>query len=138
MLGSEARRIAEGSNARGHVASDNTTRTDHCVIANSDARQHYCAAPDPYVTPDADRATKLQPEGPLSCIAWVVGGEDLSPWPDLGLVTNSDLYDIEGHAVEVQEHIRTETYIEAVVAVKRWPNHSALANRSEAFQQQFP
>jgi len=68
----------------------------------------------------------------------VVGGEDLNPWPDLGLVTNSDLYDIEDHAVEVQEHIRTETYIESIVAVKRWPNHSALADRSEAFQQQFP
>src|ERR1700726_3058472 len=79
MLGSEARRIAEGSNASGHVASDNTTRTDHCVIANSDARQDYCAAPDPYVTPDADRATKLQPSGPLTRIAWVGGGGDLNP-----------------------------------------------------------
>jgi len=65
----------------------------------------------------------------------VVGGEDLNPWPDLRSVTNSDLYDIEDHAVEVQEHTGTKTNIEAVVAVKRWPNHSALADRSEALRQ---
>ena len=135
MLGSQARRIAEGSNASRNVASDHTTRADQRIVANSHARQDNCAASDPDATPDADRATKFQPAGPLSRIAWVIGGEDLNPWPDLRLVTNSDLYDIEDHAVEVQEHTRTETNIEAVVAVKRWPNHSALADCTEAFQQ---
>src|SRR4029077_16037004 len=138
MLDSEARRIAEGSNASGHVASDNTPRAAHCVFVHSDARQENWTRPAPYVSPDADRATKLRPGGPLSRIPWVVGGEDLNPWPDLGLVTNSDLYDIGCLAVEVQKHIRPELYLKAVVAVKRWPNHSALADRSEAFQQQFP
>jgi hypothetical protein len=38
----------------------------------------------------------------------VVGGEDLNPWPDLRFFTNSDLNDIEDHAVEVQEHTRAE------------------------------
>src|SRR6516164_9030303 len=54
---------------------------------------------------------------------------------DHRIIANSDLYDIENHAVEVQEHTRTETDIEAVVAVKRWPNHSALADCSKALQQ---
>jgi len=101
-----------------HVASDHTTRADHRIVANTHARQNNCATADPHITTDADRATKLQSGPPRSSIAWVIGGEDLNPWPDLSPVSNSDLYDIENHAVEVQEHTRTETDIEAVVAVK--------------------
>jgi hypothetical protein len=40
--------------------------------------------------------------------------------------------------LKFMEYARTETDVEAVVAVKRRPNHGTLANRSEAFQQQFP
>jgi hypothetical protein len=85
-----------------------------------------------------DWATKLQPGGPLGCIPWVIGRKDLNPWADLRFVANRDLHDVEDNAVEVQEHARTETDVEAVVAVKRRPNHGTLANRSEASQQQFP
>jgi hypothetical protein len=59
------------------------------------------------------------PEALLTASQWVIGGEDLNPWPDPRLFTNDDLYDIEDHAVEVQEHTRTETDVEALVAVKR-------------------
>ena len=135
ISGSQARGIAEGGYASRHVASDHTTRADHRIVANTHSRQNNCATADPHITTDADRATKLQPGPPRSSIAWVIGGEDLNPWPDLSPVSNSDLYDIENHAVEVQEHTRTETDIEAVVAVKRWPNHNPLADRSKALHQ---
>src|SRR5690349_12475179 len=87
VSGSQARRIAEGSYAIRHVASDHTTRADHRIVANAHARKNNCATADPHITPDADRATKLQPGPPRISIAWVIGGEDLNPWPDLSPVS---------------------------------------------------
>src|SRR4051812_9486597 len=97
-----------------------------------------CAAPNPDIATYVDWATKLQPRGPSSCIAWVIGREDLNPWTDLGFVADRGLHDVEYNAVRVQEHAHAESDVEAVVAVKRWPNDGTLANGSETFQQQFP
>src|SRR5215469_9510591 len=98
----DARRIAEGPNASGHVTSDHTTRADQGVVADRHARQDNRATADPHVMPDTDRTTKLQPGGSCRRVAWVIGCEDLNPWPDLRFITNDDLHDIEDHAVEVQ------------------------------------
>src|SRR5215469_13637678 len=135
---SQAGRIAHGCSASRHVANDHTACADQRILADTHARQDYRTAPDPHITPDADRATKLQPGGPVNRIARMIGGEDLNPWPYLRLFTNDDLYDIEDHAVEIQEHTRTETDVEAVVAVKGWPDHRTFADRSEALQQDSP
>jgi hypothetical protein len=91
---SQAGRIAHGCDASRHVASDHTACADQRIVADTHARQDYRTAPDPYITPDADRATKLQSGGPVNRIAWVIGGKDLNPWSDLRLLTNDDLYDM--------------------------------------------
>src|ERR1700730_11967475 len=137
-LGSYARRIAEGCGARGQVAGNHTTGAYQGIVTDGHARQDDRAAADPDIAPDVDWATKLQPGGPPSCIAWVIGREDLNPWTDLRFVANGDLHDVEDNAVEVQEHACTENDVDAVVAVKRRPNTGTLANRSEAVEQQFP
>jgi hypothetical protein len=49
----------------------------------------------------------------------VIGRKNLNPWADLRLVANRNLHDIDDDAVEIQEHARTETDIEAIIAVKR-------------------
>jgi hypothetical protein len=78
------------------------------IITDGYAWQDYRAAPDPDIAPYVDWAAKLQPGGPPSCIAWVIGREDLNPWADLRLVLNRNLHDVEDDAVEMQEHARTE------------------------------
>ena len=135
-LGPHARRVAEGGGADGHVMGDHTTRPYQRVVADGHARQYDRAAPDPDITPDMDRATKFQAGSPTSRVAWVIGRKDLNARPDLRLVSNGDLHHVEDDAVEVQEHAHTETNVEAVVAVKRRPDYSAVPDRGEAFQQQ--
>src|SRR5204863_6758669 len=84
-----------------------------------------------------DRTAELQTRAPLHWIAWVVGREYLHPWPDLRALADRDLHHVEDHAVEIQEHVRAQTDVEAVVAVERRSDYSALADSGEAFQQQF-
>jgi hypothetical protein len=95
-LGSHARRIAEGCGASGHVASNHTTGAYQSIITDSHAWQDDRATSDPDIATYVDWATKLQPRGPPSCIAWVIGRKDLNPWADLRLVANRDLHDIGG------------------------------------------
>jgi hypothetical protein len=37
--------------------------------------------------------------------------------------------------ISVQEQVCTQAYVEAVVAMERWPDYGALADSGEAFHQ---
>ena len=90
--------------------------------------------PDPDVAPDTDWAPKFDTGSSQRRVARMVGREDLHPRPDLSEITNGDLDHVRDHAVEVQKHAHAQADVEALVAVKRWPDHRALPDGGEAFQ----
>src|SRR5580704_5420886 len=93
-LNSHARRVAESRGASRHVAGNHTTGAYQSIVTYRHAWQNDRAAPYPDVAPDVDWATKLQPGGPPSSIARVIGREDLNPWADLRFVADGDLHDV--------------------------------------------
>jgi hypothetical protein len=57
---------------------------------------------------------------------------------NLRSIAYGDGDDIEDHAVEVEKDPSAERDIEAVIAMKRRPDHGTLADKGEAFHQQLP
>jgi hypothetical protein len=96
-------------------------------------------APPPVQTfpPIADAAVELQTSDAQGRVARMIGREDLHRGTDLRSIADADCNDIEDHAVEVEKDPGAEADIEAVVAMKRWPDRGTLANKGEAFNQKF-
>jgi len=83
-----------------------------------------------------DRAPEFKTRGSDARLARMIGGKDLNPWPDLGVVADRDLDDIQNDAVEVEEYAGTETDIETVIAVKWRSDNRTGPYKPEAFNQQ--
>src|SRR3546814_9849037 len=64
----------------------------------------------------------------------MIGGQDLHARADLSLVTDGDRDDVQDHAVEVEEDMRAEADVEAVVAVERRADDASLADGGEALE----
>jgi hypothetical protein len=127
--------IAEGDSPGGNVARDYAPCTDQGIVADAHTRKDDSAAADPDIASDPDGTTELQTGGPLCRIARMSRGEDLHRRPDLCLFADADRDNVENHAVEIEEDSRTETDVEAVVAMKRRPDHRILTDGGEAFRQ---
>ncbi len=59
----------------------------------------------------------------------MIGRQDLHGGADLRAVADADRDDIEDHTVEVEKDAGAEADVEAVVAVKRRPDHRTVADR---------
>jgi hypothetical protein len=136
-LGSHPCRIAKGYSTGRNVAGDHATRTDQRIVADAHTRQDDGAAADPDITANANGTAKLQSGGPPRRIAWMISRKDLDGRTDLRFVADADRDDVEDHAIEVQENTGAETDVEAIIAMKWWPDHGPLTDRGEAFQQQL-
>jgi hypothetical protein len=80
-----------------------------------------------------DRTPEFETRGSHGCIARMVGGEDLNPWPDLAVVANRDLDDIQGDAVEIKEYACAQADIEALIAMERRSDNCTSPDNPEAF-----
>src|SRR3546814_8401132 len=67
----------------------------------------------------------------------MIGGQDLHARADLSLVTDGDRDDVQDHAVEVEEDMRAEADVEAVVAVERRADDASLADGGEALEEEL-
>src|SRR3546814_10055467 len=129
--------IAHHRRTRRHVPRDHTARSDDGIVADTHPRQDEGAAADPDVAPDIDRAAELEPGRPLREAARMIGGQDLHARADLSLVTDGDRDDVQDHAVEVEEDMRAEADVEAVVAVERRADDAYVADGGEALEEEL-
>jgi len=129
-------RVAGDRSARRHVMRHDASGADNRVVADGDAREDDGAAADPDVTPDPDGSAAFEPLAPLRQIARMIGRVDLDGWTDLRPIPDGDLDHIEDHAIEVEERVRPQANVEAIVAMERRADDGALSDLAEAFGEQ--
>jgi len=129
-------RVPDNRLARCNVARDHTPCADNCVVANRHARKYQRSTANPYISADANWASKLQ-SGLTRCrVARMVGRKNLNTRPNLGLVANADLDNIQDDAVVVQESSSAQGDVESVVAVERRSHTSSVTDGRKALAHQ--
>ena len=134
--GHDPRRVADHRRAGRHVPRHDGAGTDDRVVAHRHARQDQGGPADPDVGADRDRATELEAGPARLGIARVVRGEDLDARPDLRARTDRHRDHVEDHAAEVEERLRAERDVVAVVAMEWRPDHRLRADAAEMGGQQ--
>ena len=124
--------------ARRHVPGDDAAGADDRAVADGDARKDDGGGADPGVAADAHRLGELEAGVAQRLLARMVGGDELNARPDLRLVADDDLADVEDDAVEVEEGAGAEADVVAVVAVERRADDRPVADRGETLDEQPP
>lgn len=117
---------------------DDAAGTDYGIVANTHTGKQDGAAADPGIAADIDWTPELQPSLARRRIARVGGGVDLHCGTDLRPIADHDRNHVENDAIEIEEDVRSNPDIVAVITVKGLPDNSAVANFGKPFFEDRP
>lgn len=128
------RGISARGDARGHIAGNHASRTDHRIISNRNARENNGTATNPDVASDGDGTSEFSTSGAQDRVSRMVRRVYLHSRANLRSGTDGNRGNIKNHAIEVEEYSGAEPNVITIVAVKRRPNDHAITNFCQPFQ----
>lgn len=129
--------VAGCKHALGEVPRYDASRADHSPGADAYARANDSPAPDPHVRPDLDGLTILLLAAKLR-VERMGGRVDLHRRAEQDVVPDVGLADVQYDAVEVEEALRPQMDVRAVIAVERRLHPHVLAAAAEEIPQEAP
>ena len=130
-----SRRISCNRDTLRHIARDNCARADDGIIPDLNAGQYNRTAPDPHISSDPDRLSKLKPCFATVSIPWMICRQDLHIGTDLRHVADVHCADIQNDAAVIKEHIVAQMDVVSIVGVEGRSQRTSRSAPAEPFVQ---